>query len=175
MCSAYQALTALPSHCYALSGEPDLLLADEPTSALDVTVQAQILELLDRLRASRGMGVVLVTHDLGVVAGRADRVAVMYAGQVVEEAPAAELFATPAHPYTRGLFRSIPRLDLPVDRLHPIGGTVPSPAAWPTGCRFHPRCPDAIARCAQDGPARHQIAPRRSASCWLLGQPDMSA
>ncbi|MCL4866642.1 MAG: ABC transporter ATP-binding protein, partial [Gemmatimonadales bacterium] len=94
----------------ALSGEPDLLLADEPTSALDVTVQAQILTLLDRLRATRGMGVILVTHDLGVVAGRADRVTVMYAGQVAEEAPTARLFADPRHPYTRGLFRSIPHL-----------------------------------------------------------------
>lgn len=159
----------------ALSGEPDLLLADEPTSALDVTVQAQILELLDRLRATRGMGVVLVTHDLGVVAGRADRVVVMYAGQAVEESPAADLFASPAHPYTRGLFGSIPRLDQPVDRLHPIGGTVPTPAAWPAGCRFHPRCPDAVSRCAVEEPIRHVIAPDRSASCWLIGQPERPA
>ena len=109
----------------ALAGEPDLLIADEPTTALDVTVQAQILELLDRIRAARHMAVLLITHDFGVVAGRADRVAVMYAGQLVEEAPTAELFARPAHPYTRALLDSIPRLTGPLRRLAPIPGTVP--------------------------------------------------
>jgi len=151
----------------ALAGEPDLLLADEPTTALDVTVQAQILELLDRLRASRGMGVLLVTHDLGVVAGRADRVAVMYAGQIVEEAPTRRLFAHPAHPYTRGLFRSIPRLDAPVDRLVPIGGSVPAPAHWPAGCRFHPRCPEAMPRCRVEAPPRRVVGPGHETACWL--------
>jgi len=151
----------------ALAGEPDLLLADEPTTALDVTVQAQILELLDRLRASRGMAVLLVSHDLGIVAGRADRVAVMYAGRLVEEAPTRALFETPAHPYTRGLFGSIPRLDRPVDRLVPIGGSVPAPAAWPSGCRFHPRCPDAVPRCAVEEPGPAQTGPGHRVRCWL--------
>jgi len=159
----------------ALSGEPDLLLADEPTSALDVTIQAQVLDLLAELQARRGMGILLITHDLGVVAGRADRVVVMYAGQVVEESPAAGLFTSPAHPYTRGLFGSVPRLDQPVDRLRPIGGTVPTPAAWPTGCRFHPRCPDAVSRCTLEQPIPHVIAPDRSASCWLIEPPDRPA
>ena len=104
-------------------GEPEILIADEPTTALDVTVQAQILEVLDELRASRGMAVLLITHDLGIVAGRADRVAVMYAGQIVEEAPTAALFARPSHPYTQGLFASVPRITGPVARLTPIGGT----------------------------------------------------
>jgi oligopeptide/dipeptide ABC transporter ATP-binding protein len=151
----------------ALAGEPDLLLADEPTSALDVTVQAQILELLDRLRASRGMAVLLVTHDLGLVAGRADHVAVMYAGQVVETAPAGELFRQPMHPYTRGLIRSVPRLDGPVARLEPIGGTVPGAAAWPDGCRFHPRCPEILPRCSTEAVTPIQIGPAHHVSCWL--------
>lgn len=152
----------------ALSGEPGLLLADEPTSALDVTVQAQILALLDRLRTSRGMAVILVTHDFGLVAGRADRVAVMYAGQVVEHAPAARLFAAPAHPYTRGLFNSVPRLDAPVERLAPIPGVVPSASAWPAGCRFHPRCPEALARCRVEVPVFRTLAQHAGASCHLL-------
>lgn len=156
----------------ALSGEPDLLLADEPTSALDVTVQAQILTLLDRLRATRGMGVILVTHDLGVVAGRADRVTVMYAGQVAEEAPTARLFADPRHPYTRGLFRSIPHLDAPVDRLQPIPGIVPSPAAWPAGCRFHPRCPEAIGRCTTEPPLPRALGTDHATACWLVDPAD---
>jgi oligopeptide/dipeptide ABC transporter ATP-binding protein len=151
----------------ALAGQPDLLLADEPTSALDVTVQAQILELLDRLRASRGMAVLLVTHDLGLVAGRADHVAVMYAGQVVETAPAGELFRQPMHPYTRGLIRSVPRLDGPVARLEPIGGTVPGAAAWPEGCRFHPRCPEILPRCSTEAVTPIQIGPAHHVSCWL--------
>lgn len=153
----------------ALSGEPDLLLADEPTSALDVTVQAQILALLDRLRTSRGMAVVLVTHDLGLVAGRADQVAVMYAGQVVEQAGADRLFAAPAHPYTRGLFASVPRLDGPAGRLAPIPGVVPTAARWPGGCRFHPRCPEALAACQSEVPVHQQVHPGQSASCLLLG------
>ncbi|HEY9444871.1 MAG TPA: ABC transporter ATP-binding protein, partial [Gemmatimonadales bacterium] len=117
----------------ALSAEPQILVADEPTTALDVTVQAQILEVLDRLRASHGMAVLLITHDLGIVAGRADRVAVMYAGQIVEEARTPALFARPSHPYTQGLFASVPRLHGPVGRLRPIRGNVPPPSAWPSG------------------------------------------
>jgi oligopeptide/dipeptide ABC transporter ATP-binding protein len=153
----------------ALAAEPEILVADEPTTALDVTVQAQILEVLDRLRAERGMAVLLITHDLGIVAGRADRVAVMYAGQIVEEAPTAALFARPSHPYTRGLFASIPRLTGPVERLHPIPGTVPSPAAWPSGCRFRPRCPYAFEPCGRE-PPRKDVGTGQWMRCWLEGE-----
>ncbi len=150
----------------ALAAEPEILIADEPTTALDVTVQAQILEVLDRLRAERGMAVLLITHDLGIVAGRADRVAVMYAGQIVEEATTAALFARPSHPYTQGLFASIPRLEGPVERLHPIPGTVPSPAAWPSGCRFRPRCPHAFEPCVRE-PALRDVGAEQRMRCWL--------
>jgi peptide/nickel transport system ATP-binding protein len=150
----------------ALAAEPEILVADEPTTALDVTVQAQILEVLDRLRTERGMAVLLITHDLGIVAGRADRVAVMYAGQIVEEASTAALFARPSHPYTQGLFASIPRLTGPVERLRPIPGTVPSPAAWPAGCRFRPRCPHAFEPCGRE-PALRDVGPEQRMRCWL--------
>lgn len=151
----------------ALAAEPEILIADEPTTALDVTVQAQILEVLDRLRIQRGMAVLLITHDLGIVAGRADRVAVMYAGEIVEEAPTARLFAQPSHPYTQGLFASIPRLSGPVERLNPIPGTVPPAAAWPSGCRFRPRCPYAFEPCVRD-PALLPAGPDHRARCWLI-------
>jgi oligopeptide/dipeptide ABC transporter ATP-binding protein len=151
----------------ALAGEPDLLIADEPTTALDVTVQAQILELLDRLRVERGLAVLLITHDLGIVAGRADRVLVMYAGRVVEAAATEALFRTPAHPYTRGLFGSIPRLDSDAARLVPIGGTVPPPDQWPAGCRFHPRCPVAVARCHTERPPLEALRPDHAVACWV--------
>jgi oligopeptide/dipeptide ABC transporter ATP-binding protein len=152
----------------ALAGEPELLIADEPTTALDVTVQAQILELFDQLRVARGMAVLMITHDLGLVAGRADRVAVMYAGQIVEEASTARLFRSPAHPYTRALFASIPRLEGARDRLLPIAGAVPLPDAWPGGCRFHPRCREVLSRCATELPPVVPLAPGESARCWLL-------
>ncbi|MBL0180077.1 MAG: ABC transporter ATP-binding protein [Gemmatimonadetes bacterium] len=151
----------------ALAGEPSLLIADEPTTALDVTVQAQILELLDRLRQERGLAVLLITHDLGIVAGRADRVLVMYGGRIVEAAETTPLFAAPAHPYTRGLFASIPRLTGDGDRLVPIAGTVPPPDQWPEGCRFHPRCPVAIPQCAAERPPLAPIADRHLAACWV--------
>jgi len=151
----------------ALAAEPDLLIADEPTTALDVTVQAQILELLDRLRQERGLGVLLITHDLGIVAGRADRVLVMYAGRIVEHADTAPLFASPQHPYTRGLFASIPRLDSEGERLVPIAGTVPPPDQWPSGCRFHPRCPLAITRCRTERPPLEPIAEGHDVACWV--------
>ncbi|HEX8741696.1 MAG TPA: ABC transporter ATP-binding protein [Thermoleophilaceae bacterium] len=126
----------------ALANEPRLLLADEPTTALDVTVQAQILALLGRLREELGMALVIVTHDLGVIAATAERVAVMYAGRIVERAPAATIFRAPEHPYTWGLLRSVPRLDTPRDApLMAIEGSPPSPLARPAGCSFHPRCP----------------------------------
>jgi len=151
----------------ALASEPELLIADEPTTALDVTVQAQILEVLDRLRTARGMAVLLITHDLGIVAGRADRVAVMYAGRLVEEARTAELFARPSHPYTRGLLASVPRIAGPVTRLTPIAGTVPPPTNWPTGCRFHPRCPAALPRCPADDPPALGVGRGHRMRCWL--------
>jgi peptide/nickel transport system ATP-binding protein len=150
----------------ALSAEPEILVADEPTTALDVTVQAQILEVLEALRRSHGMAVLLITHDLGIVAGRADRVAVMYAGQIVEEATTAELFAHPSHPYTQGLFASVPRISGPVQRLTPIGGSVPSPTAWPSGCRFRPRCPKAFAK-SELPPELLAVGPEHRMRCWL--------
>jgi peptide/nickel transport system ATP-binding protein len=156
----------------ALSAEPEILVADEPTTALDVTVQAQILEVLDRLRETHGMAVLLITHDLGIVAGRADRVAVMYAGQIVEEAPTASLFAQPSHPYTQGLFASVPRITGPVERLSPIGGTVPAPGAWPSGCRFRSRCPKAFDR-SETMPPLLPVGPDHRMRCWLAerGEP----
>ncbi len=151
----------------ALAGDPELLIADEPTTALDVTIQARILELLDDLRREREMALLLITHDLGVVAQMADRVAVMYAGRIVEEGPSAKLFARPAHPYTVGLLRSIPDPDRPADRLEAIPGSVPPPHAWPSGCRFHPRCTVALDRCRRDSPSL-LVAPVTRAACWLV-------
>jgi oligopeptide/dipeptide ABC transporter ATP-binding protein len=150
----------------ALAAEPEILVADEPTTALDVTVQAQILEVLDTLRASRGMAVLLITHDLGIVAGRADRVAVMYAGQIIEETSTARLFANPSHPYTQGLFASVPRITGPLKRLTPIGGSVPAPSAWPSGCRFRPRCPKAFSKSEQEPPLL-PVEPDHRMRCWL--------
>jgi peptide/nickel transport system ATP-binding protein len=155
----------------ALAAEPEILVADEPTTALDVTVQAQILEVLDRLRESRGMAVLLITHDLGIVAGRADRVAVMYAGQIVEEAPTPLLFAHPSHPYTQGLFASVPRIKGPLRRLNPIRGSVPAPTAWPSGCRFRPRCPQAFDKSELEPPLL-TVEPEHVMRCWLAERPD---
>jgi peptide/nickel transport system ATP-binding protein len=157
----------------ALSAEPEILVADEPTTALDVTVQAQILEVLDRLQESRGMAVLLITHDLGIVAGRADRVAVMYAGQIVEEAPTARLFANPSHPYTQGLFASVPRISGPLRRLNPIRGTVPPATAWPSGCRFRPRCPKAFDKSELE-PSLLTVEPDHRMRCWLAEDPSQS-
>ena len=159
----------------ALVCHPKLLIADEPTTALDVTIQAQILELLERLQAELGMAVMLITHDLGVVAGTADRVVVMYAGQVVEQASTVELFARPLHPYTEGLLASVPRLDAPQQgrargRLHSIPGQVPAATAWPEGCRFHPRCPYAWDRCRVEEPPL-LASGAHTARCWLLAEP----
>jgi oligopeptide/dipeptide ABC transporter ATP-binding protein len=159
----------------ALAGEPDLLIADEPTTALDVTVQAQILELIDTLRTARGMAVLLITHDLGIVAGRADRVMVMYAGRIVESAATAQLFADPEHPYTRGLFASLPRLDATGARLTAIPGAVPPPDRWPSGCRFHPRCPVSIPRCHTDQPPFAPIHPDHPVACWVAQAEALSA
>src|SRR5919112_1049864 len=158
----------------ALAAEPEILVADEPTTALDVTVQAQILEVLDRLRASRGMAVLLITHDLGIVAGRADRVAVMYAGQIIEESSTERLFANPSHPYTQGLFASVPRITGPLRRLTPIRGSVPAPSAWPSGCRFRPRCPQAFEKSEREPPLL-PVEPDHVMRCWLAEQPRVVA
>jgi len=156
----------------ALICHPQILIADEPTTALDVTIQAQILELLARLQQELGMAVLLITHDLGVVAGTADRVVVMYAGQIVETAPTPELFARPEHPYTEGLMASIPRLDRPRERLHSIPGSVPAATAWPAGCRFHPRCPHAWEKCrTEEPPLLDTRVAGHSARCWLVTEP----
>jgi peptide/nickel transport system ATP-binding protein len=158
----------------ALAAEPEILVADEPTTALDVTVQAQILEVLDHLRDKRGMAVLLITHDLGIVAGRADRVAVMYAGQIVEEAPTPRLFARPSHPYTQGLFASVPRIRGPLKRLNPIRGSVPSPSAWPAGCRFRPRCPQAFDKSELEPPLL-PVEPDHRMRCWLAEEPNKTS
>ncbi len=159
----------------ALAGEPDVLLADEPTTALDVTVQAEILELLDGLRRDLGLAVLLITHDLAVVGQTCDRVVVMYAGQGVEEASAAALFESPAHPYSEALVASLPRLGRPVPRgkLPVIPGRVPEPGALPPGCAFHPRCPHAMEVCPRRPPEmyvpqRREADPvARRARCFL--------
>jgi oligopeptide/dipeptide ABC transporter ATP-binding protein len=157
----------------ALISGPRLLIADEPTTALDVTIQAQILELLDRLQHELGMSVLLITHDLGVVAGHADRVVVMYAGRVVETAPTDALFDRPTHPYTEGLLAAVPRIDAPRTRLHAIPGQVPAATAWPSGCRFHPRCPYAWDKCAiQEPPLLETGTAGHSARCWLVTEPE---
>ena len=137
----------------ALAASPDLLVADEPTTALDVTTQKQVLELIDSLAAETGMAVLLITHNLGLVAGRMDSVNVMYAGQIVESGPVLEVLAHPRHPYTRGLLAAVPALDAPRDApLADIPGTVPPPDAWPSGCAFHPRCPFATDVCSREAP-----------------------
>ncbi|WP_157019414.1 ABC transporter ATP-binding protein [Mesorhizobium xinjiangense] len=150
----------------ALAGEPDLLIADEPTTALDATIQAQILDLLHELRCENDMGLVLVSHDLGVVADMAERVAVMYCGRVIEESPGDRLFDAPRHPYTRGLMAALPDIDGPKRRLKSIAGTVPPPRHLPPGCAFGPRCAHATPECATHRPdLRPAGAPRHRAAC----------
>ncbi|MBS7811475.1 ABC transporter ATP-binding protein [Roseococcus pinisoli] len=149
----------------ALACSPRLLIADEPTTALDVTVQAQILDLLRDLQAETGMSIILITHDLGVIAEMADDVAVMYAGRVVERTTARALFEDPQHPYALGLLGSIPRLDEDRERLLAIQGTVPPPFALPPGCRFNPRCPFAIDACRAEVPLLREITAGHEAAC----------
>jgi oligopeptide/dipeptide ABC transporter ATP-binding protein len=151
----------------ALACNPKLLIADEPTTALDVTVQAQILELMKDLRERLGMAILLITHDLGVVAEMVDEVAVMYAGRIVERGPVADVFAEPQHPYTEALLRSIPRVGMRYTQpLAAIRGMVPSPLDWPAGCRFAPRCDYAFDRCLSEDPQLFAVPPQESA-CWL--------
>jgi oligopeptide/dipeptide ABC transporter ATP-binding protein len=178
----------------ALACKPRLLIADEPTTALDVTIQAQILELLRKIQRETGMSILLITHDLGVVAENADVVNVMYASRVVESATVEDLFDRPQHPYTEGLFRSVPKLGAHAERLETIPGAVPNPAKFPTGCKFHPRCPRTRAaaaeasydprdviqitsggetfrvlrKCATDEPALREVGQRHWASCHLI-------
>ncbi|GGJ27195.1 ABC transporter ATP-binding protein [Neoroseomonas lacus] len=149
----------------ALAGDPALLVADEPTTALDVTVQAQVLALIARLVAERGLALMLISHDLGVVAASCARVAVMYAGTVVEEAPTGELLARPLHPYARGLIAAVPDLDHPERRPQGIAGSIPGLIAPPSGCRFHPRCSAATDRCRREKPLRRELLPGRSVAC----------
>jgi peptide/nickel transport system ATP-binding protein len=150
----------------ALACRPRLLIADEPTTALDVTIQAQILALMRTLQAETGTAVILITHDLGVVAEVADEVAVMYAGRIVERAPVRAIFEQPQHPYTVGLLGSIPRLDAARERLASIEGQVPSPLARPPGCNFAARCPFAVAHCRAEVPPLLEVGEAHLSACW---------
>jgi oligopeptide/dipeptide ABC transporter ATP-binding protein len=157
----------------ALSCDPELLIADEPTTALDVTIQAQIMELLASLQKKLGLAVLLITHDLGVVAEFCERVIVMYTGRVVEDAPVRELFGAPGHPYTRGLLKSLPGAAIvagtPVNRLPTISGMVPPITNLPPGCKFNPRCPDVMPICLGNEPALMPVAAGQAARCYLHG------
>jgi oligopeptide/dipeptide ABC transporter ATP-binding protein len=151
-----------------MSCDPDIVIADEPTTALDVTIQAQLLELLQDQVTSHRTALLLITHNLGVVARYADRVNVMYAGRIVESASADRIYDTPRHPYTIGLLRSVPRLDRPAnEKLVPIEGQPPNPLDLPNGCAFHPRCPFAIDRCHVDTPVLAQVGDNHLAACWV--------
>jgi oligopeptide/dipeptide ABC transporter ATP-binding protein len=149
----------------ALASEPKLLVADEPTTALDVTIQAQILDLLRDLKNRLGMSILLITHNLGIVGDMADRVAVMYSGQVVELSPALDLLRRPLHPYTRALMNSVPKLSANLQRLSAIPGNVPSLGNFPPGCRFYPRCPTAHPECAHTMPELIEVEPNRWSRC----------
>jgi oligopeptide/dipeptide ABC transporter ATP-binding protein len=154
----------------AMACRPRLLIGDEPTTALDVTIQAQILALLRDLGQAAGTAVLLISHDLGVVATMASRVVVMYAGQVIEEAPTRELFREPRHPYTRLLLAVAPRVREKRARLSAIAGSIPAPSARPVGCHFHPRCPDAIPLCREAAPALEAHGPDRRVRCWRASE-----
>jgi peptide/nickel transport system ATP-binding protein len=151
-----------------LSNAPSILIADEPTTALDVTVQAQILELLADLNRDLGTAIVMITHNMGVVAGLCSRVLVMYAGEIVEQGPVEQIFEKPQHPYTWSLLRSIPRVDaLRHERLRSIEGLAPDLLHPPIGCRFHPRCPFRIEKCYTDEPRLQEVAHGQQAACWV--------
>lgn len=151
----------------ALACEPKLLLADEPTTALDVTIQAQVLEMMVQLREKYQMSMIFITHDLGVVVEVCDKVGIMYAGEIVEIGSLEDIFTQKSHPYTQGLFDSIPSLSKDVDRLKPISGLAPNPAELPKGCKFHPRCPYATERCAVEVPKAIELSPGHSVRCHL--------
>ncbi|MCX4770053.1 ABC transporter ATP-binding protein [Streptomyces sp. NBC_01260] len=151
----------------ALALEPSLIIADEPTTALDVTVQAQVMDLLAELQRELNMGLILITHDLGVVADVADKIAVMYAGRIVETSPVHEIYKAPAHPYTKGLLRSIPRLDQKGQELYAIKGLPPNLLHIPRGCAFNPRCPMAQAVCRKDVPPLFDVAENRQSACYF--------
>lgn len=153
----------------AISCEPKLLIADEPTTALDVTIQAQILNLLDEMKEKFHMSILLITHDLGIVAEHADRVLVMYGGQIVEDADVDELFDDPKHPYTKGLIESLPSLDKDVERLGSIKGTVPPAYNYPSGCRFADRCPFVMEKCRQSAPGFQETGNGHLVRCYLYG------
>ncbi|UED80736.1 ABC transporter ATP-binding protein [Lysinibacillus sp. CD3-6] len=157
----------------AMACHPNLLIADEPTTALDVTIQAQILELMKKLKEENDTAILLITHDLGVVAEMCDRVVVMYAGQVVEEADVFELFASPNHPYTKGLIASVPKIGDNKEILDSINGQVPSPQNMPNGCKFAPRCNEAMSICHQESPPTVEISATRQCSCWLYAKKDV--
>ncbi len=150
-----------------LSNEPKLLIADEPTSFLDVTVQAQVLDLLKELKEKKGLTLLLITHDMGVVAEMCERVAVLYAGNLVEEAPVYELFRNPQHPYTMGLLRAVPNPLTEISKLEAIPGTVPNLIKPPPGCRFHPRCPYVKDICKKEKPPLVEVSPGHKVACWL--------
>ncbi len=151
----------------ALACNPDLLLADEPTTALDVTIQAQVLDLIRELNAVKKTSMILITHDLGVVAEMCDDVAVVYAGEIIESGTLQDVFKHPTHPYTQGLFGSIPKIDSDAERLRPIAGLPPNPAKLPKGCKFHPRCPHATAACEAEEVGMREIAPGHLCRCIL--------
>jgi peptide/nickel transport system ATP-binding protein len=150
-----------------ISCEPRLLIADEPTTSLDLTIQAQYLNLLRELQQAHGLALIFITHNLGIVAKMCDRVAVMYAGRMVEAGPVKEIFDAPAHPYTRALLESIPRMGDSRRRLTAIDGQPPDLAALPTGCAFHPRCPDVMDRCREEAPPDVTVSPTHFGRCWL--------
>ena len=153
----------------ALSTKPKILIADEPTTALDVTIQAQVLELMKDLVEEFGMAILFITHDLGVIAQVADRVAVMYLGRIVESGPVREVLHAPAHPYTKGLLNALPKLDALDEPLTPVPGDIPSPLERPNGCVFHTRCPEAIAdRCNVSIPKRVDVGHAHAASCFAI-------
>lgn len=153
----------------ALACQPRLLIADEPTSALDVTIQVQFMDLMESIQADTGAGLLFITHDLGVAASLCHRIAVMYAGRIVESADVKSLYANPAHPYTQGLLDSLPKLGKRRSRLSCISGTPPDPLSLPDGCAFHPRCPHVTDRCRQQAPPSVDLGAGQQASCWLLG------
>lgn len=156
----------------ALACKPELLIADEPTTALDVTIQAQILNLMRDLKTKMQTSIILITHNLGVVAEMAEKIMVMYAGKVMEYADTRTIFSNPKHPYTEGLLDSIPKISQPVERLSAIPGTVPSPHQFPSGCRFHPRCKFVMPICLEKEPPLIQLADHTQVSCWKHGEGD---